>query len=402
MDISKFGDEDGLALMPYNIKFERPPAGYSLTSARKGGKNVQVVFREFLTSEDGMVLVQRLEGFPSTVIGMLPPEAGIKSSQVDHMLLHFNKDGDATVYVNELAQIGLVRIRNDIEKGQAVYEDDIVDVDKLKFEGIDVPKDHGVLVIFSKGWRKGLYFDFEPITPEGKSRDYDLWTALGQCYNYLWFQEVHSVSDEVWEALFAAKWFPFVGLKGQTIKELLSWIRSGHSADEVLSNAAADVKSRLASLRKRWASSPIFDGHVEILNAAADRFEANDWISANSILYPRIEGVLRNIARATSAVKFGQRELSDAPRALGGLPTTSRVLPHKFQRYLKEIYFQSFNPDELAGMSRNSIGHGVAPSSEFSEKAAVIGFLIIDQIFYHMPPATKNVVGRFGGECNDG
>lgn len=387
--------------MSYTIKFEHPPSGYSLTSARKGDENVQVVFREFLTSEDGMILIQRLEGFPSKVIGMLPTDSGIKTSQVDHMLLHFNKDGDATVYVNELAQRCLVRVRNDVEKGQAAYEDDIVDIDQLKFEGIDVPKDHGVLVIFSKGWRKGLFFDFEPIHLQGKHRDYNLWTLLGQCYNYLLFQEVHSISDEEWEALFAAKWFPFVGLNGKTIKELLSWIRSGHSADEVLSNAAIDVKSRLNSLRKHWASSPIFEGHDEVLNTAADRFEANDWISANSILYPRIEGILRNVARATKAINFRQTLLAKAPHTLGGLPATSRVFPTKFQRYLREIYFQNFNPDEVVGLSRNTVGHGVAPSSEFSEKAAVIGLLIIDQIFYHIPPITIKEQGYFGDECND-
>lgn len=387
--------------MAYRIKFEHPPAGYSLNSVKKG-ENAQVVFREFLTSEDGMTLIQRLEGFPSTVIEMLPAKARIKCSQVDHLLVHFDRVGNANIYINELSQIGLVRVRNDVKKGQAVYEDDIIDVEQLKFEGIDVPNEHGVLIIFSKGWRKGLYYDFEPIVhPDGKTRDYDLWIALGQCYNYLAFQELHSLTDEVWEALFSAKWFPFIGLRARTINELLAWVRSGHSADEVLTKAAEDVRNRLPSLRNRWLSSNIFAGHEEILNTAAERFEASDWVSANSILYPRIEGILRNIAKTTNAHSFSQGILANAPSNISALPHSSRILPQKFQRYLREVYFKNFDPHQPAALSRNSVSHGVAPHNEFSEKAAVLGFLIIEQLFYHIPPPTKQQLGQFGEERNN-
>lgn len=375
--------------MPYHIKFERAPAGYSLASAKEGDEHVRVAFRELLTSEDGMALIQRLEGFPSEIIGMLPTEARIRPSQIDHLLIHFDHDGNAVVYVNELSQIGIVRVRNDFKIGQAVYEDDIVDVNQLRFEGIDIPKEHGVLVVFSKGWRKGLYFDFEPIHPERKPRNYDLWEALGQAYNYLWFQEVLALTDDVWEALFAAQWFPFVGLRSRTINELLGWIRSGQSADEILPNATNDVRERLPLLRKRWESSSIFAGHEDLLNRAAERFEAKDWMSASAILYPRIEGVLRNVAKTTNAASFGQSALAEAPAAAGGLSRTSRLLPQKFQKYLKDVYFKSFDPNLPATLSRHSVGHGVAPPAEFSEKAAVLGFLIIEQIFYHMPPLTK-------------
>jgi hypothetical protein len=180
----------------------------------------------------------------------------------------------------------------------------------------------------------------------------------------------------------------------------LGFIRSNHSADEILQAAAIDVNLRLSSLRKRWESSPIFAGHAELLNVAADRFVEKDWISANSILYPRIEGVLRNIAKATKAASFRQSALAEAPANAGDLPKMSRLLPHKFQRYLQDIYFQGFSPSEPAKMSRNSVGHGVAPPSEFSEKAAVIGLLIIEQIFYHMPPSTKQEAGKFGDEAS--
>ena len=373
--------------MPYHVKFKHAPSGYVAKSVKKG-ESATIIQKEFLSSEDGMALVHRLEGFATEVIDMLPTEARVKSSQVDHLLLHFDREGNATVYVNELAQIASIKTRSDLAKGQAVFDHDIVDVERLEYQGISVPPDHGVLVVFSKGWRKGLYFDFEPLPPMDKERVEDLWRSLGRCYGYLLFQEFHAISEQAWAALFAAKWFPFVGLKPTTIKEMIGWVNSAQSADEVLPKAAEEVRARLPSLRKLWATHAVFSDHKTILDAAADRFEARDWIAANSILYPRIEGVLRNVSKLSNQARLTQSELAKAPLLASGLTRSSRLLPHMFQKYLQEVYFETFDPKNPSNMSRNSVGHGVASADEFSEKAAVIGMLIVEQVFFHLPSAS--------------
>lgn len=376
--------------MPYHVKFKHPPAGYAASSAKEGDKAVQVVFREFLSSEDGMELIKRLEGFPTEAINLIG-SSSIHQSQIDHMLIHFDTEGNGTVYINELTQIGKVRVRRNVEKGDPVYEDDIVDIEELEFKDIKIPSNHGVLVVFSKGWRKGLYFDFEPILPHGKNRAYNLWSVLGHYYNYLAFQEVHCLSEDTWAALFAGKWFPFVGLRRETINALISWVNSGDSGDEILPSAVKDVKENILKLREKWEKNPIFKDHASFLNKASERFEEEDWISANSILYPRIEGILRSVARSSQNKGYSQKKLSKAPLEVSQLNPqgNSRLLPKKFYQYLKEIYFQNFDPEKPSDISRNSVGHGVAGEEYFSEKAATIGFLIIEQIFYHIPPPKK-------------
>lgn len=373
--------------MPYQVKFKHPPAGYAASVAKEGAKTVQVVFREFLSSEDGMELIKRLEGFPTEVINLLGSNS-IKQSQIDHMIVHFDKEGHGTVYINELTQIGKVRVRRSIEKGDPLYDDDIIDYEELKFNDIEVPLDHGVLVVFSKGWRKGLYFDFEPICPQGKNRSYSLWSALGHYYNYLAFQEIHCLSEETWSALFAGKWFPFVGLRRETINSLISWVNSGSSGDEILPAAVKDVKENISKLKEKWEENPIFKDHSSFFNKALERFEEEDWISANSILYPRIEGILRSVAKSSKTNGYSQKKLSKAPLEFSQLNPmgSSRLLPKKFYQYLKDIYFQDFDPERPGDISRNTVGHGVAGEEYFSEKAATIGFLIIEQIFYHIPP----------------
>lgn len=373
--------------MPYQVKFKRAPSGYVAKSVRKG-ESAPIIQKEFLSSEDGMALIHRLEGFATEVVDMLPTEARVKSSQVDHLLLHFDREGNGTVYVNELAQIASIKTRSELTKGQAVFDHDVVDVERLEYQGVSVPPDHGVLVVFSRGWRKGLYFDFEPLPPTDKVRVNDLWKTLGRCYGYLLFQEFHAISEQAWAALFADKWFPFVGLRPTTIKEMIGWVNSAQSADEILPTAAKEVRARLPGLRKLWATHAVFSDHKVILDAAADRFESGDWIAANSILYARIEGVLRNVSKLSNPARLSQSDLAKAPLLASGLTRSSRLLPHMFQKYLQEVYFETFDPNVPSNISRNSVGHGVASADEFSEKAAVIGMLIVEQVFFHLPSAS--------------
>ena len=169
--------------MPYQIKFDNPPAGYAARSTPEGGE-APVIYCEFLSSEDGMILIKRLEDFVNPILEKVSPQVLIKPSMIDHLLLHFDREGNGTVYINELSQVGKAKLKKNVEAGQAIYNDDIVDFTHLEFQGINIPDDHGVLVLFSQGWRKGLYFDYGPIHPQGQPRGYELSSVLGQYYNY--------------------------------------------------------------------------------------------------------------------------------------------------------------------------------------------------------------------------
>ena len=56
-----------------------------------------------------------------------------------------------------------------------------------------------------------------------------------------------------------------------------------------------------------------------------------------------------------------------------------------FEEYLREVYFAGFDPDAShIEASRNSVGHGVANTSEFNLKNATISILIIHQLSYFL------------------
>jgi hypothetical protein len=139
----------------------------------------------------------------------------------------------------------------------------------------------------------------------------------------------------------------------------------------------------------RWARNSAFATHLPLLERAVERFGAGDFVSATAILYPRIEGLLRTMHDTFGAgAKPTQKTLAEAAVKPGGLwlHEHSWLLPGRFRHYLHDVYFATFSADS-APISRNSVGHGVAPALYFNAKAAAIGLLVVDQLGLMLPPA---------------
>ena len=372
--------------MPIEIMLTDIPGGYSL-SAGRAGDTIRVAVREFLSSEDGDDFLRRLEGFPSVVLNQIDDEKRVAPSQIDHMLVVIRRDKTCTVYINELDLLAGIIAKRDIATGQAVVADDIAGIKTVKFKGIEVPADVGVLYLFSSGWRKGLYYDFSPIQPNGaEPREYDLGVQFGQIFTYLLFQDRLKISDLAWGSLLEQGWFPFISLSAALSKELVNYAHLGWDIDELLPKVSAELKPRLEGWQVRWPQRGFFSDHAVTLARAVDRFNADDYISAVSILYPRIEGVMRSYhIFARPSVLQNQQTLVDS--IISPINSTERhsmlLLPEKFRRYLVEVYFAAFDPKNPSGLSRHTVAHGVAPQDAFSEKAAVVGFLILDQLSYY-------------------
>lgn len=373
--------------MPYHIKFERPPMGVALSSV-KSGEEVAVAYREFTSSEDGDVFISRLESFPSGVLDLLSVEQVIKPSSVDHLVVLIKSDGSADVYINELEIIGKVRVRRSVKKGDPVFDGDIVDFQEIIFEGLDIPDDVAVMVLFSQGWRKGLFFDFGPILPTPVKRDFSLFRVLGGYYSYLAFQQYFKITDGEWDSLLASGWFPFVGLQSNTLKSLIACVRQGWDPDQLLVDIAPSIKERIEPLKAVWGAQDLLLPHLDLFLCALERFDNEDYISATAILYPRIEGLLRGMQATSGGTSFKQDKLVGAPSriASGHVHQYSRLLPDKFQRFLESVYFASFTPENVTSLSRHTVSHGVAPAELYSLKAAVLGILIVEQLCFHLPP----------------
>ena len=368
--------------MRFEINTGDPLIGFALSSARKG-EGLPVVYREFTSTEDGQYFVNRLENLPPAFIDGAP--SPVRRSQVDSLLAVMCPDGRATVYLNELELGLLVRSRGSVEKGAEVDIDDIADIEGLKLS-VDIPDDAGFVFIFSVGWRKGMFFDFGPLGPGGESRDYDISKALGRSFAHVLFQERFVITEQEWASLFEEMWFPFVGLRARTRGSLLNHVRSGWKCDDMLDEIVAEVKGQAHDMLQSWRTHSTLSTHIEFLERAVERFLEDDAISCTSILFPRIEGIVRtHYVEAGGPGNPSQSDLTDLAVAAKVENERSLLLPLRFKDYLENVYFAHFNlPKGEVPLSRHSVVHGVALASDVDLKSAVLGLLIVHQLFFFL------------------
>src|SRR5829696_4210773 len=138
--------------MPFEVWLDAPPGGYTLESAAAEGETVRVAVREFTSSEDGELFVSRLEGIPQQLLSLLPPDVKASPSMVEHLVAIIRKDLTATIYLNECEIHTQIRVARPVEAGEEIIEDDVVDIVRLSFEGVEFPADAGLACVFSSGW----------------------------------------------------------------------------------------------------------------------------------------------------------------------------------------------------------------------------------------------------------
>ncbi len=379
--------------MPFEVKIDGIPAGYSLNSAKEG-ETCNVIVREFTSSEDGDLFISRLEGFPSELIGLLPPGNRISCSMIDNFLAIVRRDQTASLYVNEVPIWLGIRPKRDIQAGQAILSDDIASIENLGFVGVEIPLDVGIVCLFSQGWRKGLYYDLEPLQGEvATPRDYDFGRMMAQHYAYLGFQHLFKITDDEWNRMIGQGWFPFISMRQATINELIGHLRAGFKLDDLTGRVAGEFRLSLPDKLKAWNSNPFFEPHFKVFEKAVEEHLRGDYITSTSMLFPRLEGLMRtyhltvnNPVEANSySLVASVTEGSEAAKN-----TYSLFLPKNFRRFLKEVYFARFDSRNPAGLSRNTISHGVAPLDEFTLKWSLIGLLILDQLFFYMRPQDRS------------
>ena len=383
--------------MPYEIKLDNLPQGYVLEPVQKGSQNVQttIAYRGFVSSEDGNLLVKYLEGISDGFFSKLSERKPGLESTIDNLLIIVRKDMTATIYINEIPFVLVGRSRKGMKTGDPVMAADIVDVQKLKLNGIEIPQDAGVVLIISSGWRKGLFFDYGPILSiDSHPREYDHEMLFGQFWTYLTFQDRLKITDQQWEELFKQKWFPFNAISAQLLQSLLTCAAQGWDIGQHADDLEKEALSICRSIKEKIANNPYFENHRQVFLKAIEHFENKDYLSSTLILYPRIEGVLRakHIDVGMGAKPDVQHLVTSAVQDPSKLMhSDSLLMPEKFSKFLEEIFYKNFDSSNVKDVSRHSLSHGVAPEKELlDKKAAILGIFVLDQLSYFMYVLKKN------------
>lgn len=368
--------------MPYEIVLNNIPAGYAETSARNG-ENVKTSQTGFFSSEDGDDLITRLEGFPQELIALIPSNNPILPSTIDTLMAIIRKDKKTSIYLNEVKVIAEIKVKRAMKKGDIIYADSILDFGPISFQDIQIPIDAGFIFVFSVGWRKGFFYDFSPLETNESNRTYNLEETLGSLYSYLMFQERFKISQDIWDIMFAQKWFPFTYLDDMLLRKIINHVKQGWDIDDLLPQIKENIIKLLNESKPFDKNTPFFSEHSEIIEHAIEKYKNDDFISCTSILYPRIEGLMRSFYRST-----GYKE-SPSPNSLTKAViehnqskriSQSLLLPEKFSNYLKDVYFASFSPGSMPDVGRHSVAHGEARVDDFSLKSSSIAILVLYQL----------------------
>jgi hypothetical protein len=364
--------------MRTEFRIPNPLAGFFEASS-DGNEEVPIVFREIVYSDEGDSFVSRIESLQDALFSFVP--AFPSASQIDNLLITIRSDLSATAIINELKPTAKAYVKRAVNEGPAHY-DDIVDIEELELDE-ETPAECGIVVLLSSGWRKAVLFDFGPFLLPPQTRPYNLATTLGNMYSNLTFREQHRISEASWTHMFEQGWFPFQFLPHLVLRNLVRRASEGRDVSLVVDENAelAIIKSAQESIS--LFDTPAFQEHRTLIERAILRFADRDYISVVSILYPRLEGILRSILSVKGRLvgKLAQ-VVSDAASELENTAAQeSLLLPTRFSKYLQTVLFRNWSQTSGADhVSRHTVSHGVAPEALFNRCSAVVAILTILQL----------------------
>ena len=314
------------------------------------------------------------------------PVASRKSLASGTVTALIDRDGQATLYCNELQQIASIRFKGQVEKGQWILKDDVATIDGLSFcdaagNALDIPRDNGIALMFSVGFRKCLYYNFEPILPNGASRSLDMARVFGRFYQYLSFPELNHITDDQWDAMINWGWFPFVWMTTDDRKKLIGFSTRSQEPKQIFEEICEKFKALAPQKVASWKSLPIIgNDHGEFVDKADRAVSCRRLHSAISNLLPRLEDIMDTFLRSQkTGQKIKQGTMANA--LVANHDDYSLLLPARFRDYLQRFYFRDFDKDKgNRQLSRNSHGHGASLSSDYDFKRASVGFMILDQM----------------------
>ncbi len=162
--------------MPVTFTLDQKIIGYAASTAAPGDP-VQVRYRELIGPGDPLHLQRQLENLHGSLFCKIP---GFPTpSVVDHLLLVIRPDLQCTAYFNELNILMHARTTRTVEKGAPVYFGDIADVTSVDL-GVPIPDDCGVVLVRSANWKRSLFFDFGPLSPDVGKRTYAIEQVCAQ------------------------------------------------------------------------------------------------------------------------------------------------------------------------------------------------------------------------------
>lgn len=370
----------------FEIKLDKPLVGFAVESVKTGespGK-VNVAIKQFLTVYNGDFFYNCLDSISQLFLSEWKMREHKNESCINNCLILVGRENIAHVHINCPIFFNIIGKR-DITKGEFIFKDDFADITSVDFPGVDINNDWDIFFVFSNGWRRALYFDVTSRQPNISCEKGDFKTIAASLYAYMIFPEVFRLDEATAKKLFDKGWFPFIQLLGWRYGELYNHAINDFPFDDIERKIIDSFEENLIKkMYSRWITKATFKEHSAIIEAGINYYLKGEYIAAISILYPRIEGLMRHLClgevKKPHVADLIKKLKETGVEKSGG---AGLFLPLGFGEYLKAFYFKNFDEDtgEL-DLSRHTIAHGVAKADDFNRIKAFQAILILDQISY--------------------
>lgn len=366
------------------IQLKEKPAGYC-TNAARAGEPVHIQYRGVSLSSSGRDFIRKVEAFPNQMLEMAYTD--FQASTVKRFVAIIHGNLEAELHLNYFEVYAEALVTRSVKAGDALRKSDFHHFDKMTLEGIDFPEDCGYVVILNNGWERILFWDFGPLLENENYApiDYDVGRLIATGFSASVFPEIFDLNDDEWSKIIASGWFPFSYLDYEQQLNLLNYLKLDWDTQEI----EQSIDKKLCDDSTEWlskiSSNEKIKPHYDLIEKSFKYHLNNDYDASIHILYPRIEALLREDFIRANPKKQGRQQsvLSShiSTNVTKHTHTVTRLLPDRFGEYLNKHYFKDFNVEEVTDfISRNTVSHGKNPTSSFTRKASLIGFLILDQI----------------------
>ena len=273
---------------------------------------------------------------------------------------------------------------------------DMFDLRSFALAGVDMQADGFVWIRPERdGW--ALYFNFIPncgatgISPADRTAVMrSVQTAIAQEMLQTFLHGVFAKGDQVRSQMTRDGWCPTPILLPEPWKEMTAAYASG-KPDEAgpLAIAAVGIPE-LDTMAATWIAEEPFASDRAFLERGIERYKAGDYISAISVLLPRIEGLANRVrekrgigARENLAQVFGELDqLASADVRDGYLATRIR---EEFSSLIANFLLIRFSPsapqaDLVRG--RHAHSHGATGDPQYDQPYALKIILALDALYF--------------------
>lgn len=302
------------------------------------------------------------------------------------------------VYVNDLPLALEFLSKRTVKKGENVYESDIADIRRLRFQGITIQNTDQIVFGFKYGWRFGLFFDFTYNEKLKDKLDIDkLHFDLGYYYKQLTHHYLYQIVNNTahFSEMQHDGWFPYVELLGSDYKELSKAYLNKFNYPDILNKLLDSfTKERIEKIVTKWWTNPQYLKKQKLIQAGVNSYLINSdegYINCIKNLYSEIEGILGLLLYTdTKNYSVKSEKFLEYLKEKGLKRTKSKaslIFPEFFTDFLQNYLFPQFSlVKNDIGLSRHTSGHGVAEVESYTKARAIQAILILDQIFFYLPP----------------